>query len=498
VRAAAALILFVCSAAAAAPRFAVVIGNDHGGEGRAKLWFAERDARRVALALRELGDFADDDVVLLEGQGRDEALGAVARLEQRIEAARRAGERTLLLLYYSGHADASGLQLGSQRLSFEELRRMVSASGADVKVAIIDACEAGTLTQVKGARPLSRIDFPLPGDDTVEGTAYVASTAVGELAQESAALGGSFFTHHLEVGLRGAADADDDARVTLAEAFRYAASRTVSGTLSTDLGPQHPTFEIRMSGRGDVVLADLRRAEARLKLPPGAGATYFIEGPRGLIAEVPGAATERVLGLPAGAYRIERRSGTNRELGQLTLAAGDFQPLPGLSSAPSPLVQSKSGREPIEVFAALVVGSGVLPNSDVRIGPRAGLRVPFERFALRGRFDLVRKRVDDQGLSYQYTSFGGALGPLFRLWSRGVRFEAGPAVGFAWTWQDVDNGEHFKGPDWSAGAAVVASVPVGPVHVGLEVEGAAHFLPLNGALAVRGTADGALLLSFGF
>ena len=70
------------------------------------------------------------------------------------------------------------------------------------------------LTQAKGARAEARVDFALPVDD-VRGTAFIASTAVGEAAQESQALGGSFFTHHLETGLRGAADADGDGLVTL-------------------------------------------------------------------------------------------------------------------------------------------------------------------------------------------------------------------------------------------------------------------------------------------
>src|ERR1700687_3453849 len=152
--------------------------------------------------------------------------------------------------------------------------RIRSASGwgarpSPVTRASVEACDAGTLTQVKGARASPAVSFPLPGDDSVEGVAFVASTAAGESAQESAALGGSFFTHHLEVALRGAGDADGDGRVTLAEAFRYASGQTVSGTFGTQAGPQHPTYALRMSGRGDVVLAGLRGAGAHLILPGG-------------------------------------------------------------------------------------------------------------------------------------------------------------------------------------------------------------------------------------
>ena len=108
------------------------------------------------------------------------------------------------MFYYSGHAGSAGLELGSEVLSYADLRALVGGSKADAKVAIVDACESGLLTQVKGATAAPALDFAVPVDDTVRGTAFIASTAVGESAQESAAIGGSFFTHHLEVGLRGA------------------------------------------------------------------------------------------------------------------------------------------------------------------------------------------------------------------------------------------------------------------------------------------------------
>jgi hypothetical protein len=107
---------------------------------------------------------------------------------------------------------------------------------------------------------------PLPFA-TVEDAMLLAAPApaLGAAAQESAALGGSFFTHHLDVGLRGAADADGDGQVTLAEAFRYTSARTVAQTAATQGGVQHPTYDFRMSGRL-VVLG--------LTIQPGAGTSY--------------------------------------------------------------------------------------------------------------------------------------------------------------------------------------------------------------------------------
>src|SRR5437868_15363159 len=258
--------LLIALPANAAARFAVVVGNNVGATGRAKLWFAERDADRFARALHELGDFSDDRIVVVRGRHAAEVRTAIEKIEERVVKARNAGERSLLVVYFSGHAGSNGLELGDEKIGYEELRRLVSSSAADAKIAIVDACEACALTQVKGMLPAPALDFALP-EDQVRGTAFLASTAVGEAAQESAAIGGSFFTHNLEVALRGAGDADGDGQVTLAEAFRYTASRTVANTASTESGPQHPTYEFRMAGRGGLILADLRRADASIRLP---------------------------------------------------------------------------------------------------------------------------------------------------------------------------------------------------------------------------------------
>ena len=61
----------------------------------------------------------------------------------------------------------------------------------------------------------------------------LASSTASELSQESEALRASYFTHHLLSGLRGAADADRDGRVTLSEAYRYAYNRTLVATAAT-------------------------------------------------------------------------------------------------------------------------------------------------------------------------------------------------------------------------------------------------------------------------
>lgn len=495
-----AALLLAAPLGASAGRFAVVAGNDHGDAGRPRLWFAEKDAERVHRALRELGEFDPDGTLLVRGKGPAALVQAVRTLEPRVRAAVANGERTLLLVYYSGHASAGGLEMGGEKLPFETLRALVADSGAEAKVAIVDACEAGTLTQVKGATALPALAFPLPGDDLVSGTAFIASTAVGEQAQESATLGGSFFTHHLEVALRGAGDADGDGRVTLSEAFGYTAARTRAGTAETVVGAQHPTYEFKMSGRGDVVLTDLRRAEARLLVPPDPGSTLVLARGRTVFAELPGPSAEIVLALPAGAYRVERRSRAGRAKGEVTLVAGRTSELPRLEPTMYEVARSKGGPEPGLTYvggAATWIG---LPGFRAAPGLRIALRHELGPVALRGRFDYAATSVSDEWLRYDFTYAGGALGVFHPLNVGRVLVEGGVEVGYGYATQrlrDLGRPSYASGMPY-AGGALFVTAPVWKLRVGLDLAAGAHLVDLNHRRTVKPGASAALLLLYGF
>src|SRR5262249_51295517 len=413
-------VLLAAAPAGAAQRFAVIAGNDEGGQGRARLWYAERDADRISAAVRELGDFAPKNVVVLRGKSADEVRAALAALDARVLAAKAGGERTLLFFYYSGHAGSSGLELGTSRIPYDQLRALISGSAADTKVAVVDACDAGRFTQTKGATFTSSVDFALPSDE-VEGTAFIASSAAGEAAQESAAIGGSFFTHHFELGLRGAADAGRAGPGALAGGVRAHAGRTTPGTASTEAGPQHPSYDIKMSGRGDVILADLRRAEATLRLPPDAGATYILRGPKNMLAEIPGSVETLALALPVGKYTVERRAPEGYASAELTLAKADVQSLPRLSPTRYERARQKGGPAPLVVFAGGGITSLRLSNFGVAPALRAGVRKELGELGLRFHAEVARKDVSDVNLKYTYWSASGALalvtplvdGPLF-------------------------------------------------------------------------------------
>jgi len=496
-------LLLAPALAHAAGRFAVVSGNDRGDPARPRLWFAEKDAERFHRALGELGDFDPANAVLLRGRRPADLEAAIHALEPRIRAAREAGERTLLVVYYSGHAGAAGLEMGTERLGYDALRELVNGSGAEAKVAIVDACEAGLLTQVKGASLVPAMAFPLPADDLVSGTAFIASTAVGEQAQESAALGGSFFTHHLEVALRGAGDADGDGRVTLGEAFRYTSGRTAAGTAGTRAGSQHPTYELKMSGRGDVVLSDLRRAQARLLLPPDPGALVVLKGPAGMLAEIPGASSEVTLALPAGPYQVERRSRRGRATGDVTLAAGRTTALPLLEPTRYELARAKGGPKPGLTYLGAGATYVGLPGFGVAPTGRIALRQEVGPLGLRLRVDYAAKTVRDDWLRYDFSYIGGAVAALYPLNVGRVLVEGGVEAGYGYATQRFSGGTRFTrsvgaSGTGTAGVALLATAPLGPLRVGLDLSGGAMLLTLDEERTVKPTASAALLVLYGF
>ncbi len=484
--------------AAAAARFAIVVGNDAGATGRPRLYFAEKDADRVRATLLELGDFTDDRVVVLKGRGAAALREAFAATEARIQTTRRSGERTLLVVYFSGHAGSVGLELGNDTVSYDELRKLTAASQADTRIVVLDACESGGLTQVKGARPVPAIDFALPADESAQGTAFITSAAVGEAAQESAALGGSFFTHHLDVGLRGAADADGDGQVTLAEAFRYTSARTVAQTAGTQSGVQHPTYEFRMSGRGDVVLADLRKAEARLVFPADPGATWFLKGPKGVLAEVPAQPTPFTLALPAGRYAVERRSPQGRATGEVTLEKGATQQLPLLSPTRYEVARSKGGPKPNLAFAEGGIAWFDLKGLGIAPTVRAGVRKEFGPVGLRVAFDWAGKDVTGGAIDYQFQYFGGSVALLWPITESAFFLEVGPQLTGGYAAQSFPASPGVSSGIFGVGATAMASLPVGPLRIGLDASLSAQVYRLNDATVVRPGASAGLLLLFGF
>jgi hypothetical protein len=267
-------VLLLPAAAAAQERFAVVVGNDQGQPPDLPLSYAETDASRVASMLQEVGGVRPENLVLLRGQDAGTVRSTLIAVNDRVRAA---GRQAMLIVYYSGHADAGALHLGATPLELRELEQLVRGSAASFRLLILDACRSGALTRVKGGTPIPPFDIQLGERVAGEGAVFLTSSSASEDSQESDEIKGSFFTHALVSGLLGAADANADGRVTLDETYRYAYEATLRASSRSMAGIQHPTFEYDVRGMGDVVLASLdARAPGRAFIQLPAGRTWLL------------------------------------------------------------------------------------------------------------------------------------------------------------------------------------------------------------------------------
>jgi len=314
--------LLACAAHADVRRVALLVSHSDGGVDTEPLRYVERDARKLRDVLVELGGFEAEDTTLLVGPTADQVVEAVEAVEATVAAARAAGERTLLLFYYSGHAASGEIRLGDSRLDLRSLRRMLSASQADVRIGLLDACQSGAITRLKGGTRGPSFVVDLEPDRASSGYVLITSSSDDEASQESEDLRGSFFTHYLVSGLRGAADRSGDAQVTLDEAYVYAYDRTVAHTAGTRGGTQHPTYTYDLQGNGAVVLTRLEHQGA-LVFPTGAAGRYLVYdlGRDAVVGEVEKpAGRPSALAVPPGRYAIKKRGRDHLLLAEVTVS----------------------------------------------------------------------------------------------------------------------------------------------------------------------------------
>jgi len=440
------LLLTIPTPARAARSYALVVGSNRAGPGQKALRFAHNDARQVRMVLAELGGYAGRDVRLLLDPDRRALLRALDRIRDRLQRDAARGERTVFFFFYSGHARARALNLGREELALDELRRRLADFPSTVTVAVLDACQTGAISRVKGAAPTADFSYNSVNDLNARGLVVMASSAASELSQEADRLRGSYFTHNLVVGLRGAADADSDGGVTLSEAYRYTYNRTLVATASTAVGGQHVTLETKLRGRGEMVLTRPARAMAALKLPRRLSAQVLVHRQPGqtVVADLGKAPGREVrLALPPGQYRaIVRPYGHGPRRCDLRLARHREHELRvDLCAEVPPDPVGVKGRE-------------VLDDRLERWSLEMGLG------GLRNRHDRYTDRLADFGFDEQKGLFDWGVGASFQIsvchsLTRHVSLVAG------WTRLDSatyerevhgDDGKRHQSFEWSAHA----------------------------------------------
>jgi Caspase domain len=462
------LCLLCLGSTAWAGKLALIVGNNVGSGEDPRLRYAERDARRVAETLREVGGVAAADLVLLAGNDAGTVRRALARLVARTTPG------TTFYFYYSGHAGVDGLHVRGETLAWEELRAFSDTGDRDLRIVLVDACHAGQLARAKGFVAVPARD----GEPAGRGAAVLAAAEWYEAAQESDALGGSFFTHALVSGLRGAADLDRDGVVTLTELHSHVSRDTSLRTARAGLR-QHPTYRFDIAGRGDIVLANLRSGEARIVLGASIGGTVLVveHGSSSVLVEAGKRDGETlVLAVPKGRYQVLVRDGDRIGVTDVTLAWGGEAHISASQLSPRSLqevalkgsrldLRRRHARVGASLASPPLAGSGLLPSIFVAAGQKLGRVDVGVRTGL-GRTTFGTVDTEVTMTAWHVGAFAALEWPR-RRWD----LRAFVAADVTRVWQDVGDATDRRG--WVPGAGVGLGARI-PIASGAFLEAAAE------------------------
>jgi hypothetical protein len=444
-----------------AAAFALVVGSNAGGQAQAPLRYAESDARQVAELLRELGGYRPDHIQLALHPTRAQLFAALDVLTARAVAEAGAGRPPRVFFYFSGHARSSALNLASEEVPLAELReRLVGLSGG-LTIVVLDACQSGAFSRIKGAEPSADFSFNSLARLSATGVAVLASSSASELSQESDRLGSSYFTHNLLVGLRGAGDASGDGKVSLDEAYRYAYHQTLLATAATRVGAQHVSLEIELRGKGEVPITTPAAADSQLELAAALDGEVLVErrSARAVVAELHkarGAALR--IGLPAAGYSVLVRAAGATYLRRcdVELRRGQVGQLELDRCARVPLGEA-------EVKGA-VGWSGPRWSVELAIGGQSTIDDDFtkrlESFSYREEEPLFPPPHLSASLIYHVNPFLGLVGEVSTLGRQSFHRDAdGPPLEFSWS--TLALGLHARGRLPLVGGTVAPFVQAG-------------------------------------
>lgn len=202
-----------------------------------------------------------------------------AILSQLLETAQSTKEDDLMLFYFSGHgacqdgeaylipADASATDLFvDTAIPLHRIKQIMRDSAkARAKVIIVDACHIGVRLSPRSLTNETE-DFMKSVFESAEGLAVLAASAQDERSWEDPEKQHGIFTYYLLDGLRGSADRNADAQVTLNELANYVTEK-LSIWSSTHSFVQRPTLDYQ--GTGEIILLTGAQAVSGGKEPPG-------------------------------------------------------------------------------------------------------------------------------------------------------------------------------------------------------------------------------------
>lgn len=251
--------------------FVLLVGINEYPAPVPSLDYCAADAQGLAKTLIDIG-VPENQIILMYDKAKDVSLRpSLSNLKTQIERVTGlTGENDQLLISFSGH----GAQIDNEPylcpndvnidkretfLSRKWVYDQIEGSRARKKLFIVDACR-DKFDIKDGSRSLigvKALGDPL-GDKDSQGFAILSSCSPAQKSYEDNALKHGVFTFYIMEGLKGAADSNNDARITLDELYAYVSRETRNHVNKTKKQPQLP-----MKGgefAGEFVLASLKQA----------------------------------------------------------------------------------------------------------------------------------------------------------------------------------------------------------------------------------------------
>jgi hypothetical protein len=231
----------------------------------------------------------------------------------------------------------------------------------------------------------------------------------------------------------------------------------VSTTATTLIGPQHPGYDFRLSGRGDLVLTRLRRPAALIETPPGFDRLLVIDPRRAEVLVELGPRAARRVAVPAGRYLLRGWQGGRLLEASVALDSGEARAVP------------------LDLFAPMQVASGSPKGGEgfsMQVGAGLEGAVASSLPALKGvRLCVMAQRSVSPTVALDVATAGGArfreqraelLMGLGRRWARGRwRATVGGEAGGGVATQTEDQGGVLSTPVGTVAATASASVLLG-------------------------------------
>ncbi|MBN1980386.1 MAG: caspase family protein [Chitinivibrionales bacterium] len=243
-------------------RLALIFGNDTAAATYSVLKYVRNDIKEFKDILVQNCGFKKENIITRHNPPAAEIRAILDSLRVRYHGP---DKTRFFLLYYSGHADTSGLLMGYDRLPFQELKTLLDSLPFQMSVYILDACHSGTfsISAVKGQNPDTVFLPPrIPEQmqyfpNSIKGKALIYSSRSNQVSMESEKYNHSVFTYHLLSGLRGAAGAYLDNqtyyKISLQGLYNYVFDNIRREPNTPVL--QVPGIDLAIKGEGDIVLA---------------------------------------------------------------------------------------------------------------------------------------------------------------------------------------------------------------------------------------------------